>query len=85
MLDIDGRSSPASHRPFIQNAEFFRIELSPLADGHIFVSLTATTVDNEEAELLDQEITSQRVDSIDAALALVRTHLHIAPPPMTLA
>lgn len=80
MFDIDGRPSPAPHPPLVHNAEFFRVELSPLADGQIFVSLTATTVDDEEPELLDQEIASQRVDSLDAALALVRTHLHIAPP-----
>lgn len=80
MFDIDGRPSPAPHLSGIRSAEFFRVELSPLADGQIFVSLTATTVDDEEPELLDQEIASQRVDSLDAALALVRTHLLVAPP-----
>jgi hypothetical protein len=52
--------------------EFYTIELSQLADGTIFVSMTATTVDEEEPQLLCQEIVSKRVISIDHALAAIR-------------
>ncbi len=79
MLDIYGRA-PAEHRaPVVRNAEFFRIELAPLADGTIFVSLTATTVDEDEPQLLDKEIASDRVATIDELLALIRVHVRIAP------
>ena len=52
--------------------EFYTIELSQLADGTIFVSMTATTVDEEEPQLLCQEIVNKRVISIDHALAAIR-------------
>jgi hypothetical protein len=52
--------------------EFYTIELSQLADGAMFVSMTATTVDEEEPQLLFQEITSERVASIDDALAVIK-------------
>ena len=52
--------------------EFYTIELAHLADGTIHVSLTATTVDEEEPQLLCQEIVSQRVVSIDDALVVIR-------------
>jgi hypothetical protein len=76
MLDIYARQSAGSF-PIIRNAEFFRIELAPQNDGKIFVSLTATTVDEDEAQLLDQEITSQRVATIDDVVALIRTHVRV--------
>ena len=52
--------------------EFFTIELAQLADGTFHVSLTATTVDEEEPQLLNQEIASERVVSIDDALAVIK-------------
>jgi len=81
MLDIYGRAPMEHSAPIVRNAEFFRIELAPLADGKIFVSLTATTVDENEPELLDQEIASDRVATIDELLALIRAHVRIAAPP----
>ena len=52
--------------------EFYTIELSQLADGAMFVSMMAITVDDEEPQLLSQEITNERVASIDDALALIK-------------
>ena len=52
--------------------EFYTIELSQLPDGAIFVSMMATTIDDEEPQLLSQEITSERVPSIDDALAVIK-------------
>ncbi|MCR4283195.1 MAG: hypothetical protein NUV72_09245 [Bauldia sp.] len=52
--------------------EFYTIELSQLADGAMFVSMMATTIDEEEPQLLSQEITSERVASIDDALAIIK-------------
>ena len=79
MLDIHTRASAGCHPPVIRNAEFFRIELAPLIDGKIFVSLTATTVDEQEPQLLDQEITCDRVTSLDDIIALIRTHVRVVP------
>ena len=52
--------------------EFYTVELSQLPDGAIFVSMMATTIDKEEPQLLSQEITSERVASIDDALAVIK-------------
>ena len=79
MLDIHTRVSAGCQPPVIRNAEFFRMELAPLDDGKILVSLTATTVDEEEPQLLDQEIARDRVVSVDDIVALIRTHVHVVP------
>ena len=52
--------------------EFLNIELAQLADGTIHVGITATTVDEKEHRLLCQQITSERVESIEDALAVIR-------------
>jgi hypothetical protein len=52
--------------------EFYSIEIAELADGTFSVSMTATTVDEEEPQLLNQQIASERVASIDDALAVIR-------------
>ena len=56
----------------LKAVEFFTIQLAQLGDGSIAVSLTATTVDDEEPQLLNQEIVSERVFSLEKALALIR-------------
>ena len=78
MLDIHTREF-AGRSPVIRGVEFFRMELAPLDDGKILVSLTATTVDEEEPQLLDQEVARDRVASVDDILALIRTHVHVVP------
>jgi hypothetical protein len=55
-----------------QVVQFYSIELAQLADGTFHVCLTATTVDEDEPQLLCQEITSERVVSIDDALAAIK-------------
>ena len=58
--------------PAWKAVEFYTIELSQLADGAMLVSMMATTIDEDEPQLLSQEITSERVASIDDALALIK-------------
>jgi hypothetical protein len=55
--------------------EFYTIELAQLADGTYQVSLTATTVDDEEPQLLNQEIDSRRGVSLDEVLSMIKTGL----------
>jgi hypothetical protein len=62
-------SGPA---PVIKSVEFFNIELAPLADGRVYVSVTATTVDDEEPQLLTQEIARETVPTIEIAFAVIR-------------
>ena len=56
----------------IKSVEFFSIELAPLVDGRVYVSMTATTVDDQEPQLLTQEIVRDSVGTIDDALAIIK-------------
>ena len=53
----------------------FFAEIAQLPDGTYCVSLTATTVDDEEPQLLNQEIDSRRGVSLDEVLAVIKSGL----------
>jgi hypothetical protein len=54
---------------------FYNLELALLDDGGYQVSITATTVDEDEPQLLCQEVLDERVASIDDALAVIKKHV----------
>ena len=66
--------------PVIRSIEFYNIELAPLADGRVYVSLFATTVDDQEPQLLTQEIACESVATIEDALAIIRQGVAGAGP-----
>lgn len=70
-----GSRSSGLYTTVIKSAEFFSIELAPLADGRVYVSMTATTVDDQEPQLLTQEIVRDTVATIDDALAVIKAGL----------
>ena len=75
MFDNHGRSAAAN--PENRPIEFLRVQLSPAIDGSIFVALTATSVDELEPEcfeLVEQELASNHVSTLDAALAFISKH-----------
>ncbi len=59
----------------IKSVEFFSIELAPLTDGRVYVSMTATTVDDQEPQLLTQEIVFDTAATMDDALAVIKAGL----------
>jgi hypothetical protein len=62
--------------PTVRKAvEYFFAEIAQLPDGSYYVSLTATTIDDEEPQLLNQEIDSRRGVSLDEVLSVIRTGL----------
>ncbi|MGA7453536.1 MAG: hypothetical protein WBW73_20435 [Rhodoplanes sp.] len=65
----DPRSSAS---PVIRSIEFYNIELAHRADGRVYVSVLATTVDDQEPQLLTQEIACDTVATIEDALAVIR-------------
>jgi hypothetical protein len=77
MMMLDIHTSASADRAPVRDIEFVRIELSPLADGRVFMSVTATTIDEEGPDLLDQEIARGQVATIDDVLALIRAHVNI--------
>ena len=56
-------------------AEYFFAEIAQLPDGTYYVSLTATSVDDEEPGLLNQEIENRRGVSLDEVLAVIKRGL----------
>jgi hypothetical protein len=59
----------------VRSVEFFSIEIAPLAGGGVYVSMTATTVDDQEPQLLTQEIVRETLATIDDALTVIKTGL----------
>jgi hypothetical protein len=60
--------------------EFVTMQLMPLADGMIGVSLKSTVFDEQELELVDQDIVDERVTSLDQLFTLIRSHVRIVAP-----
>ena len=54
-------TDPRSGGPVIKSVEFYNIEPAPLADGRVYVSMLATTVDDQDLQLLTQEIARDTV------------------------
>ena len=80
MLDIHAGST-APHSSPSPPIEYFTIQLMPLSEGGISASLRATTFDETDFELLDQDIANVRIATLDELMALIRTHVPIAAPP----
>jgi hypothetical protein len=57
---------------------FYSLELAQLAEGAYHLSVAATTVDEEEPQLLYQDILHERIALIDDALAKLRRVLTAA-------
>lgn len=72
MFDTHGRAGAAL--PPKSSLEFFRVQLSRGENGAMLISCGATYVDEvapDEFEMVDQELSSERVPTIEEALALV--------------
>ena len=62
--------------PTVRKAvECFFAEIAQLPDGTYYISLTATTVDDEEPQLINQEIDSRRGVSLGEVLAVIKNGL----------
>jgi hypothetical protein len=51
---------------------FYNLELALLTDGSYHLSMVATSVDEEEPQLVCQEVLDERAASIDDALAKLK-------------
>jgi hypothetical protein len=52
--------------------EYFFAEIAQLPSGTYYVSLTVTTIDEEEPQLLNQDIDSRRGVSLNDVLAVIK-------------
>ena len=74
MQTIQAGANPGrpSNRPPI---EYFSVQLTPLADGRVFVGVDATVcepIEGEEFELISVEMARRHVGSYEDALAVIR-------------
>ena len=55
--------------------QFYSVELTPLADGRVSVGVSATvceTIREDDFELVNVEMASERVGTIEEALTVIR-------------
>ncbi len=73
MLHEDDCASGVTGPPpsVVPSIQFYSIEVSPMADGRVYVGVRATICESD-GELDDMELGSDRVDTLDEALALIR-------------
>ena len=66
------RPAPPDPHPSV---EFYTVELTPLADGQLFVGVRATSCEplpGDDFELIDMEVAAERVATLESALAVIR-------------
>ena len=76
-LDAADHGRPPNFPPI----QFYSVEIMPLADGRMSVGMSATIcepVDEGDFELVNMDMASTRVDTIDQALAVIREALQAA-------
>ena len=66
------------HADLIPLVQFYSIEISPLADGGVFIGVGATLCE-DEGELSNVDILSRRVETLDDALALIAKSIVLIP------
>lgn len=82
MLQAHDASAEPGRSPNLPPIQFYSVEVTPLADGHLSVGVSATlceTIHEDDFEFVSMDMGSARVRSIDEALAVIRdaiTSLH---------
>jgi len=73
MLQRDSAAAGITRPPanLTSIVQFYSIELAPMADGRLYVGVTATICEHE-GDLASMEMGSGRVDSLDKALMVIR-------------
>jgi hypothetical protein len=70
------QTNPAAAVPAAPPAiQFYSAQLAPLADGHVSVAIGATlceAVAEDDFELVNMDVASARVASLEEALAVIR-------------
>jgi hypothetical protein len=72
-MNVDIAAAASTPPPF--PIQYITAEITPLVGGQFSVVMQATLLDEEELEFVGQDLANAHVDSIDAALAVIRTNL----------
>jgi hypothetical protein len=81
MLQANSEAADHGRPPNFPPIQFYSVEITPLADGRMSVGMSATIcepVDECDFELVNMDMASTRVDTIDQALAVIREALQAA-------
>jgi uncharacterized lipoprotein YbaY len=77
-LDIAAGAKPPVPFPI----QYVTAEITPLIGGEFSVVVQATLLDEEELQFVGQDLASAHVDTLDEALAVIRTNVAaLGPPP----
>jgi hypothetical protein len=60
--------------------QFVNIEITPLQGGEYSVVMQATLLDEQELEFVAEDLVSERVDTLDQALAVIRRNVAALAP-----
>jgi len=61
--------------------QYITAQIMPVIGGQFSVVMQATLLDEEELEFVGQDLASAHVDSLDAALAVIRANVAALNPP----
>lgn len=75
-LDIPAGANPPAPNPI----QFVTVEITPLVGGKFSVLMQATLLDEEELEFIGQDLANAHVDTLDDALAIIRTNVAALSP-----
>ena len=70
-FDTSTRAKSAALLPL----QFVSIEITPLIDGKFAVAMQATHLDEDELQFVGQDLACERVDTLDAAIAVIRQNI----------
>jgi hypothetical protein len=61
--------------------QYITAQIMPLIDGKFSVALQATLLDEEQLEFVGQDLANAYVDTLDEALAVIRTNMAVLNAP----
>jgi hypothetical protein len=63
--------------------QYVTAEITPLIGGQFSVVMQATLLDEEQLEFVGQDLANAHVDTLDEALAIIRTNVAALGPPLS--
>ncbi len=78
-LDIAAGKIPPAPFPI----QYITAEITPLIGGRFSVAMQATLLDEQELQFIGQDLAHAHVDTLDEALAVIRTNVAALGPPLS--
>jgi hypothetical protein len=77
-MSLDSAAGAQAPAPF--PIQFVNIEITPLLGGEYSVVMQATLLDERELEFVAEDLVSERVGTLDQALAVIRQNVAALVP-----